>query len=467
MKRWNLNCAAVVLVGLVGGILGGCSNDSDPTTPPADNSAASLGGDLTVFNGTSQAYGFPAANVADLDLHLQGDLIYETGRQSDSGEHYGGLGPTYNNFSCSHCHMNNGRTEPTLWTHGGSGPGYSVFLAEISAPGGGPVPGYGGVIHDQAIFGYEPEARVHVDYTIETHQFDDGETYELAVPQYTFQDWYTGSEPDMLVSVRIPLRHIGLGLMMAVPEETILALELAQENDPDISGRANYVLNRDGERVVGRIDHKAQSADLTVEVSWQSDMGVTNEMFQEEPYGDQDPEAPSEILVHGAEISNEDMNAVDYYLHTIGIPARRDMDDSIVQRGEELFLAAKCAVCHTQSMRTTTDMVYTIGGSEVPEVVDQKIYPYTDFLLHDMGPELADGRPDAEATGSEWRTAPLWGVGLQGIVDGHTYFMHDGRARSLMEAVMWHFGEGEFSRSFVSGLSSVDRQALVRFLESL
>lgn len=466
MKRKDNWLVAIGCLSLVLVMVSGCSDD-DPGAPPVGNMAARLGGDLTVFNGTSQAYGFPAANVADLELHLRGDLIYETGRQSDSGEHYGGLGPTYNNFSCEHCHMNNGRTEPTLWTHGGSGPGYSVFLAEISAPGGGPVPGYGGVIHDQAIFGYEPEARVHVEYNMEIHEFSDGLTYELAVPSYCFTDWYSGSEPAMLFSVRIPLRHIGLGLMMAVEQETILALEAAQVDDPDISGRANFVTNRHGERVVGRIDHKAQSADLTVEVSWQSDMGVTNEMFPAEPYEDQEPDAPGEILVHGAEISNEDMDAVDYYLHTIGVPARRDMDDPVVQRGEELFQAAKCGVCHTPTMHTTGEMVYTIGGSEVPEVVDQEIHPYTDFLLHDMGPELADGRPDAEAGPSEWRTAPLWGVGLQGIVDGHTSFMHDGRARSLMEAVMWHFGEGEFSRDYVSNLSSSDRQALIRFLESL
>lgn len=445
-----------------------CSDDS--TSPEDVDPRALTGGGLTVFDGSSQAYGQVASNIVNEDYHLEGDLLYETGRQSDSSTHFGGLGPTYNNFSCEHCHMQNGRTAPTLWTHNGSGPSYSVFLAAISNLDGSAVEGVGGIIHDQAIVGYEPEARVHVDWSFESHSFADGEAYELATPQYSFTDWYMDNPPaeeDLLVSVRIPLRHIGLGLMMAVDEQTILDLATAQESDPDISGRPNWVTDRNGDRVVGRIDHKAQNADLTVEVSWMSDVGVTNNLYPDEPYADQDPTASPEILAHGPEISDEDMDKVDYYLHTIGVPARRLLDDPEALRGEEVFNQAKCNVCHTPQMHTTTEPVYTIGGTRVTEVEDQEIHPYTDFLLHDMGLELADGKPDAEATGSEWRTAPLWGVGLQSVVDGHSYFMHDGRARSLMEAIMWHYGEGNVSREYVLNASSEDRAALIRFLESL
>ncbi|PID80004.1 thiol oxidoreductase [bacterium DOLZORAL124_64_63] len=467
MKRdcWNALLITMLILGLGIG-LSGCSDD-DPAQPEPEDTAAALGGDLTVYDGTSQAYGYPAANVVDLDLHLDGDLVYETGRQSDPNMIFGGLGPTYNNFSCNHCHMNNGRTMPTLWSHGGTGPGYSVFLAIVGTPEGDPLPGYGGILHDQAIFGYQPEARVSVQYDISTHSFADGETYELATPSYTITDWHTGSAPDYEMSMLIPLRHIGLGLMMAVEEQTILDLAAAQESDPDISGRPNYVTNRHGETVVGRIDHKAQSADLTVEVSFMSDTGTTNSMFPHEPYADQDPNAGDDILVHGPEISDEDMNAVDYYLHTIGIPARRHMDDPQIQRGEQIFEEAKCSVCHTPTMHTTTDMVYTIGGTEVSEVVDQEIHPYTDFLLHDMGEELASGLGAGDASPSEWRTAPLWGVGLQEVVDGHSYFLHDGRARNFMEAVMWHYGEGEFSRQYMLNASKEDRDALIAFLKSL
>jgi CxxC motif-containing protein (DUF1111 family) len=198
-----------------------------------------------------------------------------------------------------------------------------------------------------------------------------------------------------------------------------------------------------------------------------SDMGVTNNRFPDEPYADQDPNAPDDIINHGPDISDEDLDAVDYYLHTIGVPARRDLDDPKVQRGEVLFTEAKCNVCHTPSMRTSTQMLYTIGGTEVPEVVDQEFQPYTDLLLHDMGSELADDLPNGDAIGSEWRTAPLMGIGLQSRVNGHSYFMHDGRARNILEAIMWHYGEGEFSRSYVKNLPKEDREALVRFVESL
>jgi CxxC motif-containing protein (DUF1111 family) len=461
---------SLFVLALVGGVVGltiGCDDDS-PTKPDGVDPAARLGGDLTVFNATSQAYKLPAPNVQDLAYHLEGDLHYETGRQSDPDDHFGGLGPTYNNFSCNHCHLMNGRAEPTLWTHGGSGPGFSVFLAEIATPAGGPVPGYGGIIHDQAIFGYEPEARVHAAYTFDTHQFADGETYELATPIYSFTDWHTGSQPDMVMSVRQPLRHIGLGLMMALDRQTILDLAADQASSTDgISGRPNYTTDRQGNSVVGITGQKCQFNDLLVEVSFMSDMGVTNRMFPDEPYADQNPDAPDEILNHGPEVSDLDMDAVDYYLHTIGVPARRDMDDPVVKRGEQIFYDAKCNVCHTPTMRTGTEMVYTIGGTRVPEVVDQEIHPYTDFLLHDMGPELADDKPEGVATGSEWRTSPLWGVGLQNKVDGHSKFLHDGRARNLMEAIMWHYGEGEVSRQHVLNLSKEDREALLRFVESL
>ncbi len=175
-----------------------------------------------MFNTTSLAFNEPAPNITNLVLHSKGDLIYKTSYVAE-GPKFGGLGPVYNNYSCNSYHNSNGRTKPTFWTEGGSGSGYSVFLMLLNKTNGAPVSGYGTVIHDQAILGAKPEAKVHVNYTYQQGQYADGETYELAVPEYTITDWITGSEPtDILTSPRIPLRHISLGLMLTIPDETIV-----------------------------------------------------------------------------------------------------------------------------------------------------------------------------------------------------------------------------------------------------
>jgi CxxC motif-containing protein (DUF1111 family) len=446
----------------------GC-NDETINKPDDNNPKILSAGDMTVFLESSLAFKEPAPNISNLNLHLDGDQIYETGRVS-YGSLYPGLGPVYNNFSCNGCHQSNGRTTPTLWTSGGSGPGYSVFLMFLNKANGEPIPGYGGVLHDQNIFGATPEGRVSVTYTYEQGTFADGDTYELAKPVYSVTDWITGSEPsDMLTSFRIPLRHIGLGLMLAVPDATIIDIASKQvsESGGFITGKPNYVTDRNGMLRIGHIDHKAESIDLTVEISFNSDIGATNNMFPVETYADQNPNVPDSILHHSADISDEDMNAVDYYLHTLGVPARRNVNDLTVLKGEQLFKSAGCVTCHRTDIRTTTEMVKTIGGTNVPEVVNQLIHPYTDFLLHDMGPDLADGRPVGNASGSEWRTTPLWGIGLQYLVNGHSYFMHDGRARDFTEAIMWHGGESSASREYFRNLSRDERNAVIKFLQSL
>jgi CxxC motif-containing protein (DUF1111 family) len=163
---------------------------------------------------------------------------------------------------------------------------------------------------------------------------------------------------------------------------------------------------------------------------------------------------------HELELSDETLAAATFYVQTLGVPARRDVGDFRVRTGEALFASAGCAGCHMPTMRTGF-----LAG--VAEVSQQTIHPYTDLLLHDMGPALADNRPDFGASGREWRTAPLWGIGLVETVNGHTNFMHDGRARSLLEAVLWHGGEAARSREVVRHMSAAQRQALIKFLQSL
>lgn len=434
------------------------------TVDPLELSA----GTMTIFDRSSEAYSLPSPITSQPTLFNRGELQYATNRTP--GDHaFGGLGPVYNNYSCNACHLNGGRTIPSLWTNAGSGRGGSSFLIFMSTPSGQPVPGYGAVLHDQAIPGARFEGRVGVTYTLTTGRFDDGDAYQLARPNYSFRDWYTPQAPTFVFSPRIPLRHVGLGLMLAVPDETILQLAAKQaaKTDDDITGRPQWLVSASGDRRVGHIDHKAESNDLTVAISYQSDLGVTNTIFPNEVYAEQKPAVPDNVLHHGAEVTLEDMNALDYYLHTTGVPARRNVREVSVQRGERLFETAQCVICHVRTMRTSTKTPRTMRGTLVPEVANQEIHPFTDFLLHDMGPALADGRPSGVASGTEWRTTPLWGIGLQATVSGHTAFMHDGRARSLMEAILWHDGEAAESVRRVKAMTRADRSALIKFLESL
>jgi len=213
-----------------------------------------------------------------------------------------------------------------------------------------------------------------------------------------------------------------------------------------------------GRTAVGRFGWKAGAPNLIQQTAgaYNGDMGVTSSMFPAEPCeGDR-----TECKPHPVEVSDETVVAVARYMQTLAVPARRNLDDAQATQGEAIFYQVGCTDCHTPSFTTET-----LAG--VPSVTSQKIHPYTDLLLHDMGPELADDRPDFLATGREWRTPPLWGIGLVQTVSGHSNFMHDGRARSLLEAVLWHGGEAKRSRDAVLALPASARAALVKFLESL
>lgn len=336
---------------------------------------------------------------------------------------------------------------------------------------------YGRVIHDQAIYGVEPEGKVKVDWHYETFSFPDGDTYELARPTYTITDWYKGeiAPEDLFCTVRIPLRHVGMGQMMALDPNEIEALA-KKSNYPEygISGRCNYIVER-GVRQLGLSGNKAQHADLTVELGFSSDMGVTNSRYPEEICEGQlqiNQGSMMGLLYDKLDISTEDMEDVDLYMQSLGVPARRDVNDPEVKLGEQKFFEAKCHLCHVTTLHTRPGGSTLLNGTRLPWLGSQTIHPYSDFLIHDMGSEimgvgLNDNYVSGLAMGNEWRTTPLWGIGLQERVNGHTYFLHDGRARNFTEAIMWHGGEGEASRQIFSRMSRTERKALVRFLESL
>lgn len=436
-------------------------------------------GTSTIFMNSSKAYDSEADWVtgALASRFTRGDRLYDDMRTS-SNDYGGGLGPVYAGYSCGSCHGNAGRTKPALWSDGGSGPyGFSAMLVYVTRKNGAFFKDYGRVIHDQAIYGVSAEGKLKVEWRYESGSFPDGETYELACPSYTITDWYADeiNPDDLFCTVRIPLRHVGMGQIMSLDPVEIEALA-SRSNYPEygISGRCNYVTER-GVLSLGVSGNKAQHADLTVELGFSSDMGVTNSRYPEEICEGQiqiNQGSMMGLLYDKLDVSTEDMENVDLYMQSLGVPARRNVNDPEVKMGERMFYEAKCHLCHVTTLHTRPRGSVLLNGTQLPWLGNQTIHPYSDFLLHDMGSEimgvgLNDNYVSGLARGNEWRTTPLWGIGLQEKVNGHTCFLHDGRARNFVEAIMWHGGEGEASRNLFKAMTKERRDALVKFLESL
>lgn len=446
------------------------------TYPHFDEELVYQGGDHTIFENTSLAFDSPvpivAENEALLARFLRGDVLYDRPRVASPADvpGTGGLGPLYTAKSCTQCHQGAGRTRPTLFTHGGTGFDFSTFLVFIRSRNGQNLRSYGRVLHDHAVFPAVPEGRLRVEYEEICDRFPtpDAEEYCLLRPRYWIEDWYAEdiAAEDLVMSVRTPLRHLGLGLMMALDREQLRQLARIQYPEYGISGRLAWVYER-GRWEIGVSGHKAQHSDLTIELGFASHMGVTSERYPEESSFGQ-PQFSEDF---GIEISTEDLADVDFYLYNIGVPARRMVDDPRVQRGRAMFYEARCHLCHTPTLRTqprSADGPAILDGTRLPWLAGQTIHPYSDFLLHDMGADLGDDYSQFNASGNEWRTAPLWGIGLQEIVNGHMHMLHDGRARNFIEAIMWHKDEeGRVSYDIFRHMPKEDRDALVSFLRSL
>lgn len=413
-----------------------------------------LGGDTTVPEASSQAFALPAPNLTPeaLHRHLAGDFDFETPFVTAPAENQAGLGPRFNNTSCLNCHVNDGRGRPDR-----IGTNRSSLLLRVSLPGknpatGGPkpVPGIGTQLADQAVYGEEPDGRFRVEYEPVGVTYPDGKTVTLRRPHYIIEETREPLPPETLFSPRVAPTVFGRGLLEAIPAEDLMALADPEDRDGDgISGKLNIVYDpASGEMMPGRFGHKAgQATNLAQSASaYLDDMGITSPLSDAE-YGD-------------PEIDWETLNDVTFYVQTLAVPAQRNPDDPVIRHGERLFHQMDCAKCHHPVHRT--------GDLEgVASVSRQEIRPYTDLLLHDMGEGLADHRPEFEADGYEWRTPPLWGIGLTRVVSGHTFLLHDGRARSVEEAILWHGGEAENSRNQFMNLSAKDRAAVLAFVNSL
>jgi CxxC motif-containing protein (DUF1111 family) len=345
------------------------------------------------------------------------------------------------------------------------------MLIRLSVPGqtahGEPLgePTYGGQLSNAAIQGIPAEGDVKITYETIEGTFGDGTSYQLRRPKYEFvQLGYGAMNSQTMFSPRVAQQMQGLGLLEAVAEETILNLSDPNDANGDgISGKPNYVWDYEqGKRSLGRLGWKANQPTMRQQVAgaFVGDLGITSSVFGNENHTDLQTLCVQAINGGNPELEASKLDKVTYYCRILAVPARRRVDDEAVIRGKALFTEIGCATCHVSTLTTGI-------SSFIPEFSKQKIHPYTDLLLHDMGNELADGRPDFEANGNEWRTPPLWGIGLLHTVSKHTFLLHDGRARNIQEAILWHGGEGLASQQKFKNLSSSDRNALVKFLEAL
>lgn len=330
---------------------------------------------------------------------------------------------------------------------------------------------FGGQFQDLALPAHAIEGRIHIDWTEEEMAFADGAVVSLRRSTASITDLgYGPTDPALMMSLRVAPAMIGPGLLEAIPDDAILALTDADDLDGDgISGRANWVWSGEAEALaLGRFGWKATEPTLNQQnlSAFAGDIGMSSSLVPSACDDCTEAQAACRAGPHGTddrhsvEIADELAEALLFYTRTLAVPARRDLDDLAVRNGEDLFAEAGCAACHTPSFETTPD-------TALAALAGQRIWPYTDLLLHDMGEGSADNRPVAQASGREWRTPPLWGIGLTRTVSGHSYFLHDGRARSLTEAILWHGGEAEAAREAFRTMPADDRSDLLSFLESL
>jgi CxxC motif-containing protein (DUF1111 family) len=438
---------------------------------------------------TANAFSFSSGNMnfrRELDFKI-GNSIFRRNWVSApaSTTASDGLGPLFNSRGCQNCHLKDGRGHPQLSPDVPDDSGSMLVRLSVPATTEEEVemlaahqlnsisdPTYGGQLQDRAIQGFAAEGKLKIDYEDVPVTLAGGEVVTLRKPNYALVDLgYGPIHPDVMFSPRVAPPMIGLGLLEAVPEEQILAAADPDDADGDgISGKPNRVWSREHDKVMlGRFGWKAGVPTIAQQAAeaFAGDIGLSTTML---PYhsGDcterqeQCLDAPSGASPkhQNVEVGDELFKLVTFYSQNLAVPPRRSPDAPEVLRGKELFYGIGCASCHRPKF-VTGEM------PDQPHLSHQLIWPYSDLLLHDMGEGLADRRPEGAASGHEWRTPPLWGIGLTETVSGHTLFLHDGRARNLNEAILWHGGEAQAARDKFADLSKQDREALLAFVNSL
>ena len=451
---------------------------SAPADAPDDEKT---GGDTTVFATGHNAFSFPLANLPDEERtrFVIGNSFFKRNwvQAPASTTARDGLGPHFIARSCGGCHVQDGRGAPPDFKRGLADQPVGLLL-RLSVPGkdahGGPLPDavYGDQFSNFAVLNVLPEGQISLRYEVVRGRFADGTPYQLQKPRYGFSKLnYGPMAKDVMVSPRIAPQMAGVGLLEAIPEAEILrnARDQTALGGP-VRGVVNQVWDAPTQQLrVGRFGWKANVATLAHQTAgaFLGDMGITSPVFQKETCTAAQKDclaAPRGAQGKAPEIDEKTFDDVVFYETTLAPAARRNPKDMQVIQGQKLFAQAQCAACHRPS--------YVTGESPFPRlsskaVQGQTIWPYTDLLLHDMGEGLADGRPDFLANGRQWRTPPLWGIGLVPDVNGHNRLLHDGRARGPLEAVLWHDGEAKASKDKVLKMNAQERTALVKFLESL
>ncbi len=424
------------------------------------------GGFTTVFQNGNDAFMFPLFNI-DSEHHIQfdvGSVLFNSEFVEIGGSVNDGLGPLFNMTSCIGCHSNNGRSQPPM----SEDDFFSGLLIRLSIAGvnehEGPLsaPGFGTQLQTRAINLQQPEGKFFIDQEPLIITYADGTSITLFQPYIQFYNLYQDMPINILKSARNTSPVFGLGLLEAVSETSILTQVDEQDADGNyISGKANYVWNVASQSMsIGRFGWKASSPSIVQQCAeaFQQDMGITSSSFfaAENCVGQTNC---NEGIGIETDLTASIVESIANFIKGLAVPAPRNLEDAQVQQGRQLFYDIGCSNCHTPQLQT--------GTSTWPELSNQIIFPYTDLLLHDLGEGLADGRPDFSASANEWRTPPLWGIGLTKIVNPNATFLHDGRANTLEQAILWHSGEAYWTRNSFVALNVSEREAIIKFLEAL
>jgi len=436
---------------------------------------AKLGGATSRPAAGQDSFALPAANLsADrLARFFEGQRLFNIAfvKAPSPVPGLAGLGPTFNRPSCGACHTRDGRGQPPAGPDdalmqmvvrlGAVNPRRSVF--------GVPDPAYGIQLNDRAIDGVPAEGRASIAWEEIDGRYADGEAYRLRRPRVGFEALAFGPlGRETATSLRVAPALVGMGLLEAVPAAEILRWAAANRDHPDgVRGAARRVIvgRAAGELTVGppsRFGWRAEQPTVRAQIAsaFINDMGLTTSLHPEKNCPA--PQAACRAADPGPKpnVPDETLAAITFYISTLAVPERRDVDAPDVRRGEKIFAASGCAACHRPAATTGEH-------PSIPFLSNQTIHPFTDLLLHDMGDGLADGLMEKTITERMWRTAPLWGIGLVPAVNGHENYLHDGRARGLAEAILWHGGEAEMAKDRFRALPKDARDALIAFLRSL
>lgn len=417
-------------------------------------------------NTSREAYTQPFAGLTEQELaqFFRGRSIF---RQSwvipPAQDTLVGLGPLYNRIACISCHLKNGRGRAPE-----ANERMQSMLVRLSIPGNTihrgpkPHPDYGTQLNEEGVPGVPGEGRAQIMWEYHSVELADAPPVRLRKPKILFSGLNYGELEPVLTSARIGPPIFGLGLLDAISDTDLIAM--AKQQKPDgVKGKVNQVWDIATQQIrIGRFGAKANTASLRAQIAdaMLGDLGITSDLLPQENCLPQQVACKKSPSGGSPELSNQQLDDLEFYMRHLAVPAQRNQHNPQVTAGKKLFTAIGCTTCHRAELTTAKNYPHQ-------HLANVTINPYTDLLLHDMGEGLADNRPDFQASGREWRTPPLWGIGLTESISEYQAYLHDGRAQTLTEAILWHGGEAEKVRARYQQLTRTDREAIEKFLLSL